>query len=237
MTSPLPSDESLPAPAPTDLPPLHGFQGDRGPTPASQLMPPGLVVAVSREAGARGATIARRVGKQLGWQVYDQELLDYISREGPYQDEATMPLPPAAARWAVDGATRCVATGRCSAEPAVVDLVRAVYGIAAGGNVVILGRGAGWLLPRASTLHVRVVAPIADRIAFLSQWLRLPLEDAAERLRLYDSRRRAFLEACFHAQTDNSHTYDLVLNSSFLGEDGCVELIARAAAVKQAARK
>src|SRR5690242_12897526 len=54
--------------------PRHGFQGDRG-APPPRTGPAAMTIAVSREAGARGGTIARRVGRKLGWQVYDQELL------------------------------------------------------------------------------------------------------------------------------------------------------------------
>ncbi len=37
---------------------------------------PGPMIAVSRQVGARGATVARAVGARLGWPVYDHELLD-----------------------------------------------------------------------------------------------------------------------------------------------------------------
>jgi hypothetical protein len=60
-------------------PPLHGYQGDRGPAAPPPAVPTGLTVALSREAGARGGTIGRRVGRKLGWPVYDQELLEYMA--------------------------------------------------------------------------------------------------------------------------------------------------------------
>src|SRR5262245_8235334 len=79
--------------------PRHGFQGDRGARPEKRLAPLGLSITVSREAGARGGSIARRVGKRLGWQVYDQELLEYmaqdaITRQGPLEG-----LTPACVEW------------------------------------------------------------------------------------------------------------------------------------------
>ena len=58
-------------------PPLHGNQGDREPTKVLEA-PLGLTVAISREAGARGGSIAKRLGKQLGWQVYTQDLLEFM---------------------------------------------------------------------------------------------------------------------------------------------------------------
>ena len=59
--------------------PLHGYQGDRLPPVVLQQLPAALTVAISREAGARGGTIARRAGEKLGWQIYNQELLEYVS--------------------------------------------------------------------------------------------------------------------------------------------------------------
>ena len=47
-------------------PPAHGYQGDRGAPPAAPPGPAGASLAVSREAGARGGTIARRVARLLG---------------------------------------------------------------------------------------------------------------------------------------------------------------------------
>ena len=36
-------------------------------------------ICISREAGAGGGTIARMVGKRLGWKVYDEELIEAIA--------------------------------------------------------------------------------------------------------------------------------------------------------------
>ena len=58
-----------------------------------------------------------------------------------------------------------------------------VLALGAQGGVVLIGRGAGCILPRETTLHVRIVAPLAERIAYMSQWLRLTHEEAAERVR------------------------------------------------------
>src|SRR6266403_2001594 len=93
---PSPFDGSGPEPEP----PRHGYQGDRGGAaePAGEV-PAGLTVAVSREAGARGGSIGRRVGRKLGWQVYDQELLEYMSTEGPVQQGVLSGLSDAAASW------------------------------------------------------------------------------------------------------------------------------------------
>src|SRR6516162_5248086 len=40
-----------------------------------------LTIALSRQAGSRGAEIARAAGARLGWPVYDHELLKIIAAE------------------------------------------------------------------------------------------------------------------------------------------------------------
>src|SRR5579862_3626482 len=53
--------------------------------PASKQV--GMTVAISRESGAWGGAVAREVGAQLDWPVYDRELLDKISEESGLQTE------------------------------------------------------------------------------------------------------------------------------------------------------
>jgi cytidylate kinase len=103
------------------------------------------------------------------------------------------------------------------------------------GEAVLLGRGAGYILPAATTLHVRLVAPLPDRIAYMSQWMRLTEEEAAEQVRLRDTRRGEFIETHFHRKPGDIYQYDLLLNSHLLGEELCADLIVQAAQAKHAA--
>ena len=118
-----------------------------------------------------------------------------------------------------------------------MDLARIILALGAQGEVVIIGRGAGCILPAESTLNVRIVAPLNDRIAYMSQWLRLTEKEAAEEVRLRDSRRAEFIPTHFHRQPGDIYQYDLILNSTLLGEDLVAELIARAARAKDASRR
>jgi cytidylate kinase len=212
--------------------PRHGMRGKaQGRLPK---VPAALTIAVSREAGSRGGTIARRVGRKLGWQVYNQELLDYIAQEGAFTEGVLANLPGDAARWSEEHLQDLLRDKQLSAHPSVLDLARIVLALAAQGEAVLLGRGAGYILPRATTLHIRIIAPLEDRIAYMSQWLRLTMEEAAEQVRLRDRNRGEFLGVHFHRQPSDVYQYDLLLNSSLLGEELCVDLIAQAARAKLA---
>jgi cytidylate kinase len=216
--------------------PHHGFQGDRKP-PAPPPAPASLTVTISREAGSRGGSIARRAGRKLGWQVYNQELVEYVAQEGTFRQDLVENLPPAAARWAEDHLDVLLREQNLSQHPSIIQLARMVLSLGAQGEVILIGRGAGCILPPESTLNVRIVAPLADRIAYMSQWLRLTMAESAEQVRLRDARRAEFIGTHFHRQPSDVYQYDLLLNSSLLGEELCAELIVQAAAAKLAARR
>jgi cytidylate kinase len=216
--------------------PRHGFQGDRGPAPPRPTVPASLTIAISREAGSRGGSIARRVGVKLGWQVYTQDLLEYISQEGSLQHDMVNAIPDEGVRWADERFEKLLREQNLSQHPSVGNMARIILALGAQGEVILLGRGAGSVLPHETTLHVRIYAPLADRIAYMSQWLRLTVEEAAEQVRLRDSRRAQFLETHFHRSPGDVYPYDLLLNSSLLGEELSAALIAEAARAKLSAR-
>jgi cytidylate kinase len=203
--------------------PLHGYRGE--PRSAADRWPSGLTVALSREAGARGGSIARRVGRKLGWQVVDQDLLEFLTQD----ETAFQELPAAAREWADERLDRLLRSRTLGNDPSVVHLARAILRLGAQGEVVLVGRAAGYILPPATTLHVRIVAPEADRIAYMGQWLRLSVEEAAQEVRRRDERRAEFLTQHLGCQPGDPYPYDLVVNSSRLGEEQSAELIAQAA--------
>src|SRR6516164_6200046 len=79
--------------------PRHGYRGDRCPPTTQPFLPSGLTITISREAGSRGTSIAQRTGKKLGWQVYSQELLEYIAQEATVRQAILGNLSPAAIHW------------------------------------------------------------------------------------------------------------------------------------------
>jgi cytidylate kinase len=219
---------------PRDDEPRHGFQGDRGAPPPPPSGPSALTIALSREAGGRGSTIARRVGRKLGWQVYDQELLEYMAQEA-IVSQGVLDNPPATpADWVETRLRQLIREGKLSDHPSIVNLARVVLSLGAQGQAVLIGRGASCILPRETTLNVRVVAPLNERIAYVSQWLRLTVEEATEHVRLRDQRRTEFIVNNFHRDPNDVHQYDVILNSSLLGEDACAELIAHAVRARAA---
>jgi cytidylate kinase len=214
--------------------PLHGYRGEED--DESMLdVPAGLAIAISREAGARGATIARKAGEKLGWEVYTQDMLEYSAQNTTFRQDVIERLPTKAIEWIDEQLQRLLEQPNLSHHPNIVDLARLVLSLGAQGNVILLGRGAGFLLPRRSTLHVRLIAPLPDRVAYMSQWLRLTEEEAAEQVKKRDHRRTDFLSTHFHRKPNDVHVYDMILNTSMFGEERSADLIVAAAKAKMSA--
>jgi hypothetical protein len=212
--------------------PLHGNQGDRAPSEVPRA-PCGLTVAISREAGARGGSIARRIGKKLGWQVYTHELLEFLNSNESARAHVLADMPPDAVQWADGQLERLQRDHILGAAVELGDMPRLILTLAARGDVILVGRGAGYLLPHETTLHVRVVAPLDDRVAYMAQLLRRTREDAAVQVRERDERRAEFLMKFFKRRAGEICDFDLALNSFLLGEESCAELAVAAVHGKQ----
>jgi cytidylate kinase len=215
-------------------PPLHGNQGDREPA-VQRKAPLGLTVAISREAGARGSSIARRVGKKLGWQVCTQDLLEFLSSNESARSHVLADVPDDAADWTNAQLERIKKDKILNPGVELGELPRLILTLAARGGVILVGRGAGFLLPRETTLHLRVVAPLNDRIAYMAQTLRRTREEAAVYVRENDEQRADYLVKTFTHRAGDLSDYDLLLNSFLLGEETCVDVILSAVHGKQRA--
>lgn len=204
--------------------PKHGFRGTDEPD-APPAIPGGLTLCISRESGARGGSIGRRVGQELGWQVYDSEMVLHAARQGDLLAEMGANDRQGAEAWIQKHLEKRLGSCDDSEQGALSEIARPVLELAAMGNVVLIGRGAGFILPRDTTLHVRMTSPWEDRVAYLSQWFRLTPEEASQRAAQLDAQREDYLKNQLGADLHSPASYDLILCTSRLGEDTCAQII------------
>jgi cytidylate kinase len=184
-----------------------------------------MSVAISREAGARGGTLAASLGQRLNWPVFDQDTLDHLVRDELARRNLLSEIPPGAHQWAE--ATLKTITGKKALGTAdgTMETARLLLTIAARGQCILVGRGAGFILPKQSTIHIRVVAPLEDRVAYIGQWLRLSRAEAQAELATRDEKRIQYLLGFLGHMPNDLTDYDFILNSSRLGMDLCTNLV------------
>jgi cytidylate kinase len=187
--------------------------------------PPPFTVAVSREAGALGSTVAAEVGRRLNWPVYDKELLGPIAEKAgatPFDleglDERTM-------GWLEEVTTNLVRSSHVSPYGYLKHLIGTVRALGAQGHCLIVGRGASWVLPPETTLRVRLVAAMPDRVRAVAERQHLSPRNAEVWITQTDAERARFVKKNFGADPADPHQYDLVLNTSRLSVADCTEAI------------
>src|SRR5262245_44161838 len=225
------ADDVLDDDIPVTETPRHGFRGDsaEGPRPLLPLAPS---IAISREVGARGTDIARRIGAKSGWTVYDNEVLGYTAQNPAAFDSLLAELPGEAISWIDERMRRLHDRGLLANDQSFETVSRLILALGAKGEAIFVGRGAGFLLPRETTLHVRLTAPLPDRVAYMSQSLRLPPDEAGRQVAARETKRGEFLAKCFHLP-GGGIIYDMELNSSALGGELCADLILAALRCKR----
>lgn len=189
----------------------------------------GPCITLSREAGAGGGQIAELVGRRLGWEVLDRELIDRVAERLRVSRATVETVDETTTNWFTDVFGSWVNPHIVPHSQYVAHLGRIVLAAAKQGNVVIVGRGAQFLLPRSSCLPVRIIASEKYRVEQVQKRHQLTSREARRALNQLDAGRREFVRNYYHRDIDDVHLYDLVLNVENLGQDCTADLVAAAA--------
>lgn len=185
-------------------------------------------IAISREAGANGPAIARAVGESLNWPVYDKELVQKIADEMGLHANLLQSVDEKQIGWLKECLRSFTSEPNVNEMAFVRQLLETLLSLAAHGECVIIGRGAAVVLPAETTLKVRLVAPVRERVESIWQRLGISRAEAENWVRKTDCERQRFVVDHFHKDPSDPQYYDLVLNTSRFTVAECTEFIVEA---------
>jgi cytidylate kinase len=195
---------------------------------------PPVSIAITRQAGSRGAEIADAIGARLGWPVYDHKLLSRIAKEEGLSARLLEQLDERCASWLVDVAAGFSARSRVSEGTYMKHLMELLVSLGQIGHCVIVGRGAAHVLPLETTVRVRVVAPRVLRVAQTEQRKGISRTEAENWVDQTDTDRVGFVKNHFNRDPNDPLNYDLILNSGRYTTDECARLIVEATRIREA---
>jgi cytidylate kinase len=184
------------------------------------------VITISRESGAKGSYLGRKLAERLGYLYVDREVIHEVSLEyGVRQDEFEHiyeHAPGVLERY-----------GRRNRE--IVQLIsRIIQGLARRDKMVIVARDAfAALREYQDVLNVRVTARHRDRVRRIQQDQSLTLEQARSMLNRLDSERSKYVGAYYGLDWADAGLYDLCANTSTLTPDYAVELTLQVLAFRE----
>jgi cytidylate kinase len=182
-------------------------------------------LCVSREAGAGGGALARIVGERLGWKVYDDELIEAIAHRMEVTLDEVRALDELAPSVVQDWLLPLREEYYAPQEAYLDHLAKLIEAIGRAGESILVGRGAGFMLPRETTLSIRVIAPLKERALRLAERMGVSVRTARRAARDLDRRRAQFDRTMHRANVHDPHHFDLVLDTHSLGLEIAAEVV------------
>lgn len=196
------------------------------------------IITVSREFGAGGSELARRLGDRLGWQVLDDEVacrcaerlrIDTAACQRLREHSPTLLArlsaallvsPPEAPGIDMTNLLRIDAI----AEAALESIMEAAQTL----PLIFVGFGTQCIFRnRPNALHVRLVAPLETRVARLRDRYGWDINTATSRARRMDDDRWRYVQRYFHTDLLDPLLYDVQINTARATIDEAAALVER----------
>ena len=191
-------------------------------------------VTLSRQAGARGRTIARMLSEELNgrqhrhtvpWTVFDCDLMDRVLADHDLPRELARFFPEA--RWSeVDSTINVLLRRHPDAWTVFEHTVDTISKLGHLGHAIIVGRGANYITQGfKNVLHLRLIGSRERRLEHLRTVRGWSEPVARVYLESEDRNRRAFVRQHFHADIDDPQYYSMVLNTDNLTNEQIVSVL------------
>jgi cytidylate kinase len=187
-----------------------------------------LTIALSRETGTEATAIGREIGQRLGWPVYDHELVERIAQDMGTHTRLLESVDEKRVSWLLEAFAALTSVPYASQSAYVHRLVKTVLALGSYGECVIVGRGAAFILPAETTLRVRLIAPLEDRIRTITNQRGVSKEEALRQIEQTDREHNTFVHDHFSKDPTDSRNYDVLLNAARFGIAGCAALVVTA---------
>ncbi len=197
------------------------------------------VITISRQFGAGGETLGKKVAERLGYTFAHRDILQRVAEEANVSEDWVEAFEKEAgsrfSRFISGMVSQRLVDRVLKDERGYLDekiyldyLVLIVAQIADEGNVVILGRGSQYILDdHPEAFHILLIDEFENRVNFLVKHYDIPTRKAAQTVTNEDRRRANLYRRLGKSDYDNPGLYHLVLNMGRLEMGQAVDLVCR----------
>jgi len=187
-------------------------------------------LTLSRQYGAGGTALAHRLSEELGWQLFNREILQGIAENTHIRMRVLSGMDERILGQLEEYIQYLVVPETINQAAFAKEMMQVILTLGRKGHAVLLGRGANWLLSGGRGIRVRIVAPLEYRVEAIASRLGIRPDRAREEIQARDAATAAFIQKTFGREIDDPTGYDMILNLAGLAEP------AAAAAVRAALR-
>jgi cytidylate kinase len=200
------------------------------------LTPVGLrrAVTISRQAGCGAVRVAEKLAEYLQqhappqnapWTIFDRNLMDQVLADHNLPAYLAKTLPEDRMSALEDMIAEIVGA-RPTVQKLVLQTTETVLKFADLGGVIIIGRGGNIITAKLPhVLHVRLVAPLDDRIERICRDDHKTPAEARKFCIEEEQSRARYLKTYFNADINDPLNYHLIVNTSRVGCDNSAKLI------------
>lgn len=198
-------------------------------------------ITIGREKGSGGLEIAKRLSEEFGIPSYNKELLDEAAKESGMSKEIFADIDEKRGSKFISGFFSGIMGSLYSEYGASSGINReelfriqssCIINLANESSAIFVGRCADYILrERSNCLNVFITAKGEDRVDRLLECNKIAnaerytREQMIELLEKSDAKREKYYNYFTYKKWGAASSYDLCLNSSLLGIDGCVKVI------------
>ncbi len=191
-------------------------------------------ITISREAGGGAKPLAQELVNALNqtvdsahrWSSWDRELVEKVARDCQLSESLIEHLEESNHSWLTSFLTS-LSMGEDADEARVYGRVAAtIRALAQAGRVVIVGMGSVFITHRMpGGIHIRVTAPLEQRIGFMMESHQISHDAAVARIRELEKNRARFYKRYWPNESLGPETFAMTLNMAIMDIPTMVEVI------------
>lgn len=195
------------------------------------------LITISRQCGSGGHTIGEKVSERLGIPLYDKKIMELVAERSGLSLKTVREQGEYASRSLLYSIATLVSKSYSvdmdnRGKMALPDQINAyqvevIRELAGQGSGIFIGKCADSILEDdPDCLHVYISGDLEDRKKRVTAEHGIPPEEAEAHVLDRDKKRATHYRYFTDRVWGTASNYDLCLNSSFWGIDGCVDIIA-----------
>ena len=191
-------------------------------------------VTISRQAGCGALVVAEKLAQYLHgysaenarpWTVFDRDLINKFLADRNFPAWLAKFLPERRV-WELEDLVADVFGGHPPSKTVVKQTAETLLKLAEAGNVILIGRGANIVTAKLPhMLHVRLVAPLEQRIEHCCEAYHMTRAEARRFCPAEERARRRFLKKYFRADIEDPLFYHMIINTGLVSYDDAAQII------------
>ena len=176
------------------------------------------VITISRLPGSGVLSLAKKLSEDLMLDLFDHEIVEEVAKSADISKTIIESLDEQD-RNIMDDWIGMIQKNHLWPDDYLSHLSHVISAIGAHGHAIIVGRGAGYILPSEVCLRLLLVAPKDVRVSNVQHAYDLTYEEAEKRVTKDEKSRKAFVKKYFKADLTDPTNYDLTINTANFNVD------------------